>query len=73
MNYLLKKKKPWGAQGAIISGTGDGFGKKCQAVQEVLLALYILYDVEVFQGHDPPTDVINFLCQTVNEAVLSFH
>lgn len=37
-------------------------------MQEVCLPLYILSDIESFQSYIPPTDVINFVCQTVNES-----
>lgn len=36
----------------------------------MFLPLYILFDIESFQSYIPSTDVINFVCQTMNEAML---
>ena len=68
------KTKHWSAPGAIISRIGDrGLERnywKWQAMQEAFLPLYTLFDIEGFQSSIPLTDVINFVCQTMNEAML---
>lgn len=50
------------------------FGKKLEMSSSARNVLsMILSDIEKFQSYIPPTDVINFACQTMNEAMLKVH
>lgn len=64
----ILQSKSWGAQGAIISKIGDGFGKKliemAGSTRDVPSILYTFWHWG-FQSYIPPTEFINFVCQTM--------
>lgn len=70
--FSNQNKKALGCSGSHhFQNWRQGFGKKSEMLGSARsVPLYILFDIESVQSHIPPTDVINFVCQTMNEAVL---